>query len=265
MNKIEQQPNALMKRFLHHVVLALWLGGALTAHAALTVYYLRHAEGGHNATADFVHRRVPTNAWPAWVGNPNVFTPTGLAQVNALSTNLLSYKIDFIAVSPLWRTRHTILPYLKRTKRTAEIWPELTETASFSPPHGAPKKPASNASLFSTGTVKMTPEEARYFRVRADGTGNRELKATNLTAVVALAQRVEKLLRARGGTNDYTVLLVGHGNAGLTLIRQLTRNPHWHGVFLRNATMWMAREKPDGSFALQMLNGAPYPPPPRKY
>ncbi len=253
-----------MKQCFHYGMLVLWLCGALTAHAALTIYYLRHAEGGHNATADFVHRGVPTNAWPAWVGNPNVFTPTGLAQVNALSTYLLPYKFDFIAVSPLWRTRHTILPYLKKTGRTAEIWPELTETADFTPPHVASKKPLATTAWFSTGTIKLPPDEARYFRVRADGTGNRELKATNLTAVVALAQRVEKLLRARGGTNDVTVLLVGHGNAGLTLIRQLTRDPHWHGAFLRNATLWMAHEKPDGSFALQMLNGAPYPPPPRK-
>ena len=88
------------------------------------------------------------------------------------------------------------------------------------------------------------------------------LHALNLAAgAVGLAQQTLDLLRARFGTNDVTVLLVGHSYAGATLIQYLTRNPTWTGNLV-NATLWMAREQPDGSFVLKIFNGAPYPPRP---
>ena len=117
--------------------LVLLLVAALPAAAELTVYYVRHGQGGHNVQADWEQTGVPRKQWPAWVGDQNHFTPLGEYQVQALGTNLLPYTFDYIAVSPLWRTRQTILPYLKLTGRTAEIWPELVETGFHGDPAAA--------------------------------------------------------------------------------------------------------------------------------
>ena len=56
-------------------------------------------------------------------------TPTGCAQAQALVDRLLPMDFDWIVVSPLDRAMGTVLPYLERTGRTAEIWPELSEMA----------------------------------------------------------------------------------------------------------------------------------------
>ncbi len=98
-----------------HVLLAVlflfWFAGR--CEAGLKIYYLRHAEGGHNVVKEW--EEVPKAQRPAYVGNPNMFTPKGETQVAAATKRLQKYHFDFIAVSPTWRTRHTILPYLKAT------------------------------------------------------------------------------------------------------------------------------------------------------
>lgn len=234
----------------------IWLNVVGAAQAALTIYYLRHAEGGHNVVWKFTQSGIPTNQWPAYVGNQNVFTPDGVAQVAGVATNLLPYKFDFIAVSPLWRTRHTILPYLQATGRTAEIWPELAETSHFTPS----TNPVTPQTVTGTQTIKLTADEHLSFKLRTDPAGCCTLLATNLAETIGMAKETLDLLRARFGTNDVTVLLVGHGTAGETLIRYLLGNPTWTGG-LQNAKLWMAKEQPDGKFELRLFNSAPYPPP----
>ena len=235
--------------------LIVWLSLAGAAPAALTIYYLRHGEAGHNVVKQFVQSGTPTNQWPAYVGNPNMFTPTGDSQVRDVATKLLPYQYDLIAVSPLWRTRHTILPYLKETGQTAEIWPELTETAHFTPVKiiGAP------GLITGSHPLKVPAEEQSVFKLRTDHAGCCTLSATNWAEAAGLAAETMNLLRVRFGTNNATVLLVGHGTAGETLIRHLLRTPDWSGG-IQNATLWMAQEKSDGSFELKMFNGKPYPP-----
>ncbi|MFZ4694556.1 MAG: histidine phosphatase family protein [Verrucomicrobiia bacterium] len=229
------------------------------AHAEITIYYVRHAEGGHNAKARYVERKIPQSEWPSWVGNPDVFSPDGEAQVQALTTNLQPFRFDFIAVSPVWRARHTILPYLRATGRVAEIWPELGETVGFPARDNFPTD-APGDSVFDGGTrIRLTEEEQPFFRFRADGSGQRECKVSNFADALAAAKRVEDLLRARFGTNAVTVLLVGHGNSSLTLLRRLTRNPSFKGAHLDNTHLWIVREHADGAgFALLRYNeGAP--------
>ena len=235
--------------------LIVWLGIAGSAQAKLTIYYLRHAEAGHNVVWKFVQAGTPTNQWPAYVGNPNMFTPDGETQVRGVTTNLLAYKFDFIAVSPLWRTRHTIMPFLQATGRTAEIWPELAETKHFD----TAAEPVRPQSVTGNHALKLPAEEKSVFSLRPDPAGCCDLNATNLAAAVGLAKQTLDLLHARFGTNDVTVLLVGHGTAGETLIRYLLRNPTWSGG-AQNAMLWKAEEQSDGAFALKMFNSAPYPP-----
>jgi len=234
--------------------LLVWLSMAGAAQAALAIYYLRHGEAGHNVVKQFVQSGTPTNQWPAYVGNPNMFTPTGESQVRGVAAKLVPYKFDLIAVSPLWRTRHTILPYLKATGQTAEIWPELTEAAHFDPV----RIPGPAPLVTGAHSLQVPAEEKSVFKLRTDPAGCCTLSATNGVEAFGLAAETLRLLRARFGTHDATVLVVGHGTAGETLIRYLLHNPDWTGG-AQNATIWMAQERSDGTFELKMFNGASYP------
>lgn len=231
--------------------LALLWACALPASAELTVYYVRHGQGGHNVKSDWEQLRVPPKTWPSWVGDQNQFTPLGAYQVQALGTNLLPFTFDFIAVSPLWRTRNTILPYLKLTGRTAEIWPELVETGF----HGNPAAAAEGQSVFAGGKPIEIPEaEQAFFRLREDPAGRNWMTPTNPPMAGALTVRVEELLRARFGTHDTRVLLVGHGTAGLGLVRYMTRNPKAADHHMDNTRLWCVDEQADGTFKLRYHN-----------
>ena len=114
-----------MKKHLILVVLAFAILSS-TADAGLKIFYIRHAEGGHNVKSDWEKKGIPEADWPAYVGNPDMFTPKGLKEVEAATEKLKRYQFDFIATSPMWRVRHTIIPYLKETGQKAEVWPELS-------------------------------------------------------------------------------------------------------------------------------------------
>jgi broad specificity phosphatase PhoE len=236
-----------------------WIGMALAllaswnVSAELTVYYLRHGQGGHNIDKEYVRKNVPENEWTNWmnlVGNSGVFTPKGEVQVQALVTNLRPFRFDFITVSPKWRARNTILPFLKAAGRTAEIWPELLETSFVGDSSDQAAKQVSSNLLAGVSDFQLPAEEQPFFQLRADGSGNRVLAPANPAEAGALARRVESLLHARFGTNDVNVLLVGHGTAGLTLIRRLTRNPAAGARYMDNTHLWRAQEKVDGTFEL---------------
>jgi broad specificity phosphatase PhoE len=222
----------------------VWLAGVGLAGAELEVWYLRHAEAGHNVAADYRARGVPTNAWPAWVGNPEAFTPEGQDQAVALVTGLppAGY-FDLIAVSPLWRTRQTILPYLRATGQHAELWPELAETRNFAAEAKGESEPPRAEFLAGKSGLAVAPGEEAFFRLREDDGGRRifDTWPTTRTEALLLADRVAERLAVRAGTNRMAVLLVGHGNASLTLLRRLTGDADFHGRHLGNTRVWTAR------------------------
>jgi broad specificity phosphatase PhoE len=223
----------------------------------VTLFYLRHAEAGHNVKAEFVAKGIPTNEWPAYVGNENAFSPKGEAQALATATNLLPFQFDLIAVSPKWRTRHTILPYLKATGQQAEIWPELAETAKYELTNVPPDTPVADDLLAGRRTLHLPEEETPYFHLRADGTGTRLLVVTNAAEVLVCARRVEELLRSRYPEGPARVLLVGHGNASLMLLRHLARQPALQLPHQKNVHLWTGELHPDGTFALDRYNVLP--------
>ena len=232
------------------------------AQNLLKIYYVRHAEGGHNVVDQWKDK--PKDQWPAYVGNANVFTPKGEKQVAAVTKELQGMKFDFIAVSPLWRTRNTVLPYLKATNQKGEIWPELAETAGVSMewtvPGGKSAKPSAN--LFEGGEAIQMPEaEKPFFTLREDGklllNANDKNHDTKTANSVAMAQKTVELIKARFSKSGKSILLVGHGSAGNTLLRTLTTSKDIK-VSLQNTGIWMAEEQPDGSFKLKMLNSKPY-------
>ncbi len=238
-----------------------WLAGVMllvgvaAADAQLEITYVRHAEGGHNVVYQFVEAGIPTNEWPAYVGKENAFSPKGEAQVTALATKLQNYTFDLIAVSPKWRTRNTIQPYLEATGQKAEIWPELAETGNTDvlPTEGG----ISPTIWAGKQSIKLATNEVAFFQFRAEPPGLRELMVSNRVEAVACAERVESLLRERFGKKPARVLLVGHGNASRTLVRYLTRQPEARIEHLENTHCWTAREQPDGSFKLDRYNELP--------
>lgn len=88
-----------------------------SAEAGLKIYYMRHAEAGHNVKKDWEKKQIPKAEWPDYIGNSKMFTPTGEEQLITSTEKLKKLKFDFIATSPMWRARNTVLPYLKHQKR----------------------------------------------------------------------------------------------------------------------------------------------------
>lgn len=242
------------------VLILLYLLANLGAWAGepLRVYYVRHGEGGHNVVWQWKDK--PKEQWPAYVGNQNTFTPKGEEQVAALTQRLENLKLDFIAVSPMWRTRHTILPYLKLKGLKAEIWPALTETPNAGKAV-AQDLPPPDAELFKgLRRVKVPQEEEPFFALNdADamelsaGGGVSPQSAANS---LAMAEKTVRMVKERFAGSGKTILLVGHGNAGVTLIRVLT-GTRLEGEGLANTGLWMAEEQPDGTFKLMLLNDKP--------
>jgi hypothetical protein len=61
-------------------------GGLNQGEAGLKIYYLRHAEAGHNVVRQW--ENVPKPQWPRYVGNQNLFTPKGETQVTPAAEKL---------------------------------------------------------------------------------------------------------------------------------------------------------------------------------
>jgi hypothetical protein len=129
-NSTHRLNHSRLNNALCHILVALLLLALTPACAhqqGLRVYFVRHAEAGHNVVKEWKDK--PKSEWPAYVGNANMFSPRGEQQAEALIEKLRPIHFDFIAACPYWRTRHTILPYLKATGQKAELWPELEETS----------------------------------------------------------------------------------------------------------------------------------------
>jgi broad specificity phosphatase PhoE len=238
---------------------------ACTGRAGMKIYYLRHAESGANVEHQW--KDVPRDQWPVYVGNANAFSPKGESQIPGVVAKLKQMDFDFIAVSPLWRARHTVLPYLEAQERTAEVWPELAEFRALRKGETLPAVlPPPNPDLFGGGAVIDLPlEERRYFTVRP-GVSKLCLPSNDAVQLEsdrrALTARVIDLLRARFAGTGQSVLLVGHGISGHRLASQLTGEAGImeEGRHIHNASLWMAEEQPDGSFRLEVFNDKPWVP-----
>ena len=242
------------------LILALGLALVPNGHAALKVYFLRHAEAGHNVVDQW--KSKPREQWPAYVGNPDAFTPTGITQVPACTRKLKQYRFDFIAISPTWRTRNTIAPYLRETGQRGELWPELLEFGSLDQQHDFAPLASPSTNLFAGDPIRLSPTEAGIFTLRDDGRRLFQLghspaqKAADRWAVV---QKDIALIEKRFGGSDKSILLVSHGNLGCLLLEALTGNKDLLTTNLLNTSLWMAEEQPDHTFKLRLLNDQPVP------
>ena len=246
-----------MRSTLCRVVHALVFCSSIQfCEAGLKIYYIRHGEGGHNVVSEW--KSVPRNKWPAYVGSADMFTPKGEQQVARATARLATMQFDFIAASPTWRTRQTVLPFLQKTDRQAEIWPELEEFNDVPVPVGsAAALPAPSRGLFTGAPVVIPDGESDFFTLRQGAERRFKLGGSNLQIFVdtqaALDQAIA-LIRSRFAGSDKSILLVGHGNSGRRLLSTLLGNRMPPNVVLQNTAIWMVEEQPDHSFALRMLN-----------
>lgn len=247
------------------VVSSVLLGTSIS-EAGLKIYYIRHAEGGHNVKADWEYRKVPKDQWPAYVGDHNAFTPKGLVQQAAVAGKLKQYDFDFIAASPAWRCQNTILPYMKETGSKGEIWPELHELRAsaliLSTDLPVPTEPI----LGAGEPVELPADEALSFSVREDGKNwfkvpragsGREAQERSNAAARVVIQRVVDLIQNRFGGTDKTILLSGHGSSGQAVLRMLTKDPLDGFTGIDNTGIWMVEEQSDGTFKMMMYNSYP--------
>lgn len=242
-------------------VLLAFLCFASEAFAGLKIYYIRHAESGANVAKAW--EQIPQDQRPSYVGNEDAFSPLGEAQVKVVRDKLAPYRFDFIAVSPKWRSRQTILGYLQMNGRKAEIWPELEEfgfdtkrleelpaTDSLQPPR---------PDLLVGDDVKIAESEKPFFTIRDDGKRRFKLRTSTEEKVedcVNLLRSAITRIKQHNPGRDSSVLLVGHGNSGRLLLHLLV-GKEGSLPAIDNIGIWMAEEQPDGSFALKKYNDKP--------
>ena len=239
---------------------------ANVATAGLKIYYIRHAEGGHNVKKAWQDKGIPESEWPAYVGNPNIFTPKGLKQLEAGTKKLQQYKFDFVAASPAWRAHNTIAPYLKLRNQKTEIWPELREGKGMVTILSKDIPDVKEEILNKGEALILTKEESQYSVLRPDGKNNysKYAKGSSDNEKVAYMKHVTlhaiKLIEKRFGGSDQSILLAGHNSAGVSLLKLLLKEAP-SGEARRgliNTGIWMVEQQQDGSYELKMYNDKPY-------
>ncbi|WP_044255132.1 histidine phosphatase family protein [Rhodopirellula sp. SWK7] len=239
---------------------------ASTAEAGLRIYYIRHAEGGHNVKKAWEEKGVPQSEWPDYVGDPDVFTPKGTKEVVEATEKLLQYRFDCIATSPLWRARNTIRPYLDATQQTAEVWPELREGPGMTTILSE-DVPEVDIEILNKGEPIVVPdEEAGVFHLRDDGKNSYAKPPKGSTEMEKVAymkhvsQHVIDMIKKRFGGSDKSILLAGHNSAGVSLLKLLIQQEPGGKARrgLENVGIWMVEQQDDGSFQLLIYNDQPY-------
>ena len=192
-----------------------------------------------------------------------VHLPKGKTQVLAATEKLKKYQFDFIAVSPMWRTRNTVLPHLKAIDAKGEIWPEMHEFSGGSMILSKDLPKPSGKILEAGDPVEIPdPDEGKYFFLREGAKNDFKLpkgKGEEREAGVRfVTERVAQMLKEKFGGSNKSILLVGHGNAGKALLRLLTNDELKDLDSIVNTGIWMVEEQPDGKFSLKLYNDAPY-------
>jgi bisphosphoglycerate-dependent phosphoglycerate mutase len=242
------------------LILAFVLFGASRSEAQLKIYYIRHAEGGHNVKKEWQEKGIPESEWPSYVGNPNVFTPRGKKEVIATTKKLQEYSFDFIATSNVWRVRNTILPYLKATKQTAEIWPELREGPGMLTILSTDIPDLDIAILNQGDPIELPKKEKKFFVLRKDSPNDymKYPRESEENLKVAYMKHVSlhaiDMIEKRFGGTDKSILLAGHNSSGVSLLKLLLKEEPENKKGIISTGIWMVEQQKDGSYQLKMYN-----------
>lgn len=215
---------------------------AVAQAQALDVYFIRHAETMGNVTLDYTET------------NQCTFSPKGLTQVAGVAAKLKDLSFDAILVSPTWRTRQTILPYLQERKLTAEICPEVEECCC-----DCRADTLASANIPLGAKIVITDGESPYFKLRDANAIFRFAPSTSEEAAAQI-RRAGELIRFRFGGSDKTILIVTHSCSGGRLIADLLGLDFGGRFSPGNAALTHLRQGADGRFSLLMVNDAPFQP-----
>jgi broad specificity phosphatase PhoE len=201
------------------------------------IYFVRHAETVANKTGDYSG------------DNARRFTPEGEAAILDLINKLAPYHFDHIIVSPLFRTRATILPYLQHNGLKAEIWPELAECC-WQQDKGAPVP----ETIRQGEEIVLEPEHVPFFTFR-DENATRYIDDRSYAEGLAQIKRSYELLKERYSGSGESVLIIGHSLAGIRLLDEIIGEQQYTGsTWLDNATINHVRVLPDGTVKVLMIN-----------
>ncbi|EAU54995.1 histidine phosphatase family protein [Mariprofundus ferrooxydans] len=224
-----------MKSALALVLLlsSLLLSAPMAAQATETeIYFVRHAETMGNITHSHSKKDDQT------------LSPEGKRQVAELTRRLGQLKIDYIIVSPKLRALKTILPYLKKHRVTAEIWPELAECCW--------QKDRSQTSAFDLqrgGKIELPADMQHWFSF-ADNDSHYSYYTRNYSEGILQTLMAADRLKKRFGQSGKTILVVGHYHAGSRLLEILQGMEPIGRYKLANTSISHLVENPNGTFNL---------------
>lgn len=188
-------------------------------------------------------------------------------QQSRVSNKLKRFNIDYVAASPAWRCKNTVLPYLVDSKIKAEIWPELAEiyATKLIISKDLPKHTSTVKILGAGDKIILQPEEESYFTLRKDGLNefkkarfprdHSESAKENAMAKVIIGKVLE-LIDERSESYK-SILLSGHGSSGRAVLRMLTNDPLDGFPPITNTGVWMVEQQDDGTFKLKIFNDVP--------
>jgi broad specificity phosphatase PhoE len=204
---------------------------------ALDLYFVRHAQTVANVTGKYSD------------SNQRKFTAKGERQREQLVERLAPYAFDDILVSPLYRARATIQPYLKFYNRRGELWPEFAECCwqnNFDQPAVLP--------LRTGKEIILMEEDQRYFSFRDPDShyfyNTRQRFADGLAQLKKGVALVEK----RYANTEASVLIVAHAYSIATAIHLLLDRPWRDRPPIANAAISHLNQNADGTYRLVMLN-----------
>lgn len=219
------------KVFLSSVI--AYVASQLAPGQPMSLLFCRHAETVANATGKYNSATI------------DVFSAKGAAQIAKLTDRLWRTKIDVVIVSPSPRALRTIAPYLRRAKRTAEIWPELYECCD----NNTRKIKGLTSAQVRFGARVPIPEDLKglfTFRYGKDGKPvDRYIVSTSYDDGLRQVRVAADAIKTRFFRTGHSVLVVGHSLHGGRLLELMQGKPMLGKLRPENATPMLYFERPD--------------------
>jgi len=218
-----------------YLAISVLLAGNAYAQAATEIYLVRHGETMGNLTHKHTYE------------NDRTLSAKGKSQVAELTLKLDDLSFDYIVVSPKYRTLITILPYLKKHRLKAEVWPELQECC------WQDKSRISSFNLQRGAEIQIEAGMRRYFTFY-DADARRRYAAKNYGDGLLQIFKAIQLIRKRFAGSGKRILVVTHYHIGARLIEILQGVEPDGRYKLSNAKITHLIEKGDGTFRLISIN-----------
>ena len=167
----------------------------------------------------------------------------GKRQATSIVEPLESLAIDQVVVSPFKRARRTVLPYLRATDTTGEVWPELAE-GCWHTEHDDRRI----ETIRDGEPIVLTEDERSHMTVVTDEypaqyPPDDESYAEGLTRIRLAHKRVERLMTAR---QAHSLLIVAHGHLNPRLIELLLDMEPYGRMDHENIGLTRVWEPPEG-------------------